>query len=265
MPRGLNPYDDAKLQGELWTPRTPAGQVIKLWFDALDMSTLTIDGSGNVSQWKDKSGNDNNSSQATAGSRPALRQSNGMLGKPSVFFNNKAMQGPFAYTGTTLTAFGVGTMATGSTNNARLFSVGQSGSLDWNNNSYFELNRTGNTNFAQVYRGGTGTASLAVTLDLPSIFVAIFDGSNYRIGVNGVYGANSANANAFNTVHCQLGLALGSGETWAGFINEVIFDTAPFTLRRLRLFEGYLAWKWGLQNNLAYDRPFKNRPPLTGD
>jgi hypothetical protein len=42
-----------------------------LWLDASDTSTITLDGSNNVSEWRDKSGNGRHSTQATALSRPA--------------------------------------------------------------------------------------------------------------------------------------------------------------------------------------------------
>lgn len=42
-----------------------------LWLDASDVSTITLDGSNNVSEWRDKSGNARHASQATVLSRPA--------------------------------------------------------------------------------------------------------------------------------------------------------------------------------------------------
>jgi hypothetical protein len=43
---------------------------LALWLDAADASTITLDGSNNVSEWRDKSGNARHATQATAGSRP---------------------------------------------------------------------------------------------------------------------------------------------------------------------------------------------------
>ena len=43
-----------------------------LWLDASDTSTFTLDGSNNVSQWRDKSGNARHVAQATPASRPSL-------------------------------------------------------------------------------------------------------------------------------------------------------------------------------------------------
>ena len=44
---------------------------LALWIDAADASTITLDGSGNVEQWNDKSGNGRNLTQATVLNRPA--------------------------------------------------------------------------------------------------------------------------------------------------------------------------------------------------
>lgn len=51
-----------------FAPTSIAGLV--LWLDASDASTVTLDGSNNVSQWNDKSGNARHATQATVLTRP---------------------------------------------------------------------------------------------------------------------------------------------------------------------------------------------------
>lgn len=52
---------------------TPADvSTLEFWVDASDLSTLTIDGSNNVSQWDDKSGNGNHATQGIAADQPLL-------------------------------------------------------------------------------------------------------------------------------------------------------------------------------------------------
>ncbi|HMJ52958.1 MAG TPA: hypothetical protein VK540_12805, partial [Polyangiaceae bacterium] len=46
-------------------------QGCQLWLDATDLSSITLDGSNNVSQWADKSGNAKHAVQATPANRPA--------------------------------------------------------------------------------------------------------------------------------------------------------------------------------------------------
>lgn len=61
-------------------PWTPEEITTSLWLDAADSDTLTLDGSNNVEQWGDKSGNEYHLSQNTAGERPSIQTG---------FLNNK--------------------------------------------------------------------------------------------------------------------------------------------------------------------------------
>ena len=56
---------------------------LALWIDASDASTITLDGSNNVEQWDDKSGNGRNLVQATVSLRPGYLAS-GINGLPAV-------------------------------------------------------------------------------------------------------------------------------------------------------------------------------------
>ncbi len=58
-----------------FSPSDIAG--LELWLDASDASTITVDGSNNVSQWNDKSGNSKNATQTTSSLRP-LSETNGV-------------------------------------------------------------------------------------------------------------------------------------------------------------------------------------------
>lgn len=57
---------------------TPAEITTELWLDAADSSTITQDGSGNVSQWDDKSGNARHAVQATSSLQPAAQTVDGL-------------------------------------------------------------------------------------------------------------------------------------------------------------------------------------------
>jgi hypothetical protein len=59
---------------------------LALWLDASDSSTITLDGSNNVSQWSDKSGNTRHATQATAGSRPGYAN-DAVNSMPSVVYS----------------------------------------------------------------------------------------------------------------------------------------------------------------------------------
>ena len=55
---------------------------LTLWLDATDTSTITLN-AGNVSQWRDKSGNGRHASQGTASAQP-LYQPSGLNGRPTI-------------------------------------------------------------------------------------------------------------------------------------------------------------------------------------
>lgn len=64
-----------------------------LWLDASDVSSLTMDGSNNVSQWNDKSGANNHATQATGSKKPVYtaNYSGGRAGLVSVRANDTSM------------------------------------------------------------------------------------------------------------------------------------------------------------------------------
>ena len=56
-----------------------------------------------------------------------------------------------------------------------------------------------------------------------------------------------------------------SGGSFKGYIGEVItYPSGLSNLDRQRI-EGYLAWKWGIQNNLPNNQPYKTAPPISLD
>lgn len=57
-----------------------------LWLDASDATSLTVDGSNKVSQWRDKSGNGNHAGQAT-GVNQATLTPNSLNSLPSIVFD----------------------------------------------------------------------------------------------------------------------------------------------------------------------------------
>ncbi|MFN8996607.1 MAG: hypothetical protein ACK5X3_23505, partial [Pseudomonadota bacterium] len=68
MPRGVSRYDEAQLQGRLWTPDLvrPA-----LWLDWADVSTISL--ATVISEGRAKSGNARHFTQSVSASQPAYR------------------------------------------------------------------------------------------------------------------------------------------------------------------------------------------------
>jgi hypothetical protein len=291
MPRGLDRYDEARLQQRLWTPAVlrPA-----LWLDASDLSTISI-GTG-VSEWRDKSGNGRHVSQGTGGTQPTLTQ-NGLNGLPVLSFNGSQYL-------TSISAASVWNFLH-NTNGSSIFAVWRAGNVADPNALYGLLGTSGlatanigfslfwddrvsstrNEKFAaQATRGVSGTSSLTnLSADLahppnnPTIISHIGDPGNATASARSAIRVNSASdiannvetsaASASNaSFTLQIGAAGNNAQPLVGYIAEIIVlpSAIPGSQQRRRV-EGYLAWKWGLQDRLPSATWFRDRPPLIGD
>ena len=246
MPRGLNPYDEAGfVQRRLWRPDVLRPSV---WFDAADLSTLTLV-SGNASEWRDKSGNERHVSQAITANRPTYAAL-GLNGRPTLDWgtasNNKTLVNITAfnnfspkrffvvadYDGPNPTTEYFGLIRPSFTSSIDFVAVMNINTLDWFTNAQFH--------------NGSPTATLNATPILEP-FVLV-------------------NNTACNTNRTTLNIGLDVGAAnrgWRGKISEVFaIDYVPSVAQR-QVAEGYLAWKWGIQLDARH--PFVNRPPLIGD
>lgn len=248
MPRGVGlnwMYDEAQLQGRLWTPDVLRTSI---WFDAADRSTLTLV-SGNASEWRDKSGNRRHVSQAMAANRPTYAES-GLNGRPTLDWGTDANSKTL-----------VNTTAFSNFNPKRFFAVADydgpnppteyfglirpnfTSSIDW----VAVMNINTLTWFTNTqFHNGSPTATLnAAPILHPFVLVNNTDCNTNRTTLN-------------------IGLDTGAANRgWRGKISEVIaIDYVPSVAER-NLTEGYLAWKRNIPLNASH--PFVNRPPLIGD
>ena len=56
-----------------------------------------------------------------------------------------------------------------------------------------------------------------------------------------------------------------SGGAFIGYVGEIIAYPSEISDLQRQQIEGYLAWKWGLQDNLPDSQPYKNAPPISLD
>ena len=247
MPRGTSRHDEAQLQRRLWTPNVLRPSV---WFDAADLSTLTLV-SNDASEWRDKSGNARHVSQATAARRPTYAVS-GLNGRPALDWgsaiNNKGFQN----------------LLVSNFNPTRYFIVADydgaepfneyAGLVSHNFTASTDLmmaNNVGSNWFspASCFHNGNPTA---VQVALPTI------SSPFVVASNFAHNTNRTNLFIGND-RFLTNLTRG----WRGKISEVFaIDYVPSVAERNRA-EGYLAWKWGIALDASH--PFVNRPPLIGD
>jgi hypothetical protein len=250
MPRGVGLnwiYDEARLQGRLWTPDALRPSV---WFDVADLSTLTLV-SGDASEWRDKSGNQRHVSQATADRRPTYAEY-GLNGRPTLDW------------GTAINNKGFLNTAVSNFNPTRYFIVADyEGPNPFNEYAGLVCHQfSGTTDVILTNNTGTGWyaggsffhngATSATSAALPTISQPFVVASNF-----------AHSANRLNLFIGNDRFLTGLSRGWRGKISEVFaINYVPSVAERNRA-EGYLAWKWGIALNASH--PFVNRPPLIGD
>jgi hypothetical protein len=286
MPRGINIYDEAKLQGRLWTPALvrPA-----LWLDAADLSTISV--ATGVSEWRDKSGNGRHFTQGTGGTQPTFT-ANGFNSIPVLSFNGSQW----------LTS--ISTAATWNflhnSNGSSVFAVWRAGNVSDPNAIYTLLgnNAAGSANrgfyiiyddrvsvprndvvLSQVSRGVTGQAAVnnvsaggVHPANAPVLLSLISDPNNGTaanrsfLRVNKSLTQANADTNAPVATDASFNLQIGaSGNNVAphvGLIAEIVILSSIANNTVRQQIEGHLAWKWGLTANLIDSHLFKNQPPL---
>jgi len=253
---------------KIWTPELID---INAWYDAADPNTITVVGTNQVSQWDDKSGNNNHLTQGNGTLQPYYTASDSVMGnKPSVY-----SLGVWKYLGQTnicptkrvyfIAYYGNGTLSTFSNhcaimadhnaNGVRLTGrAGSPGTTYWDgyrstaqNFDYYVtpgvVNKNGST-FNMVMAAGS---PIYPCLPMPATFWKITS----------------------STLHNLRWRLLGNQASYTywddGGIGEYIFTDGTEDLATQQKIEGYMMWKWGLQNNLPSDHPFKYRRPLLGD
>jgi hypothetical protein len=284
MPRGTNIYDEAQLQGRLWTPALvrPA-----LWLDAADLSTIST--ATGVSEWRDKSGNGRHFTQGTGGTQPTFT-ANGLNSIPVLSFNgSQYLTSPAAVSTWNFLH---------NTNGSSIFVVWKAGNIADPNAAYGLMGTNAATSanigtyiafddrasvprnngvLAQVSGGGSTSVSAASADNLmpantPVILSHIADPNNGTaanrsfVRVNKTLSQINTQLTAPSASNASFALQIGAlGNnvlTLTGYIAEIVVLASVASTAIRQQIEGHLAWKWGLRANIVDDHPFKNQPPL---
>jgi hypothetical protein len=237
--------DQASLPASLWNPSlmTSVG-----WYDADDSSTIT-ESAGAISQWDDKSGNDNHAVQGVGSKQPIYNASDPVFGgKPSIlgvlgdYLETPSMSINRMYL--TLYLDGVATAwpnhnAVVSGPSFRL--TGRVGDVHvWDgprDNKNFDFN-------GSTFRDGS---TVDVNYDPTGLPMA---GDIFRI-----------NAESTKTQVWRLMGNTQTYTTWHGGLAEVIFTDGSEDFNTQQKIEGYLAWKWGFVDKFPAEHPYKSAPP----
>lgn len=235
---------------------------LTIWLDASDVSTLTLSGT-NITQWRDKSGNGNT---ATAGNNPVyaantlnrlgtirLRASNDYFlvnnhltttDYPSLCYfivlNPSSTQPNTSYAGVL------------STDTAAAYGR----SLGFGGGSYQEEYYSNFLNITPYTAGSWAIVCLQFTTTAAA-----------TLRVNGVSYSGTASGTGTNTTNFKIG-SYNSTNGYADFnanfdVAEILVFGANLGLYQQQVIEGYLAWKWGLQNTLTSTHLYKTTFPAT--
>lgn len=242
---------------------TPAEIDTLLWLDASDSDTITED--TGVSEWADKSGNGNDVSQATAASQPTYDSTNqcvcfdgdddcltlasrmGLTANPDIMV--------FA-------VFDLVNLDTG-----RFFQVGGS-------YSSMACDVTATDGWAWRYNGGYEAYDDATDQDGTRVLVVYTrpSGGTYADGQFYLHGteqsaSGSSNPSSYPT-NTEESTYVGCGETTSGDQNTEInlyeLIVINGTENRQKV-EGYLAWRWGTNEELPTDHPYYDAAPTDAE
>lgn len=240
----------------------------QLWMDSSDSSSasMTLSGS-NVTQWRDKSGNGNNT---TAVSGTPNLTANAIGGKSAISMSGGYFTGPFATanTGTQVHAFAVLSINSAGTGLwPRPLSLGRPGVNDYaSSTTTFAIIRYSGTQAVAIGRNGQYLSVNFPTYDTPFLVQSSHNGPTEFMSVNGnltVSSLNTGQTGNFDITSYGLGVNTNTSDyfVWNGYYGEVIYYNVQLSTDNRQKIEGYLAWKWGLQGNLPVGHPYYSAAP----
>jgi hypothetical protein len=216
-------------------PRTIGG--LALWLDAADVSTISLDGSSNVEQWRDKSGFGRHAAQTTAANRPDYAGTRNGRSVVSFAGDPERMATASFTQNQPSTMFLVARWTNGAVGNSAGNAVDGVGS-----------------NRASIYRRVTnnwamfaGTELFGGTPDANwHVFVAAFNTTSSVLRVDASQLA-SGNAGSQNITQGLSIASIGAASFLIGNIAEIILYGGALSASPVSAVEKYLQNKWGLQ------------------
>jgi hypothetical protein len=245
-----------------FNPSTIAG--LNLWLDGQDSSSVEL--SDNlVSTWNDRSGDyseEYNNFSIFDGTITYAKPS-GINNRPAIYFETA----PSTYLYRTFNI--------APTNELSLFMIvyhvsneGGNSELFYSINpgyAYFDLfsNTNNPSGLLSINIGDTTQVSTDRDIRGSISLVDVIATSTADVYVNGTQ-TNNDIARGVLSLNNDIKWAI-SGGGFKGYIGEVItYPSGLSNIDRQRI-EGYLAWKWGIQNNLPTNQPYKTAPPIVLD
>jgi hypothetical protein len=242
---------------------TPLQLTLSGWYDASDETTIT-DSDGSVLQWDDKSTSGNDLGQID-GARQPTTGTRSLNGLNVLDFNDDVLTTtitPISLSSTGVTIFIVAKFEnlSGSTFRGGLEILPDG--LDINKGINFFNDR--NIDF-RARRGPSpfldGVFSPSDTDD--HVFGLSYSNTLSSIYLDGTKGTDSTGAKDRTVQNVYVGglQGLASVTNLDGYIAEVFIAPSILSDSDRQKSEGYLAHKWGLEDNLPVSHPYKSAPP----
>lgn len=240
---------------------SPADITTELWLDASDASTIT-ESLGLVSEWRDKSGSNNDAAQTVAASQP-------QTGVDTIGGNNAIT---FSKDFLVLDP----SVDFSQYKNQELFAVMQANN-DGTDKGFFTQFDGASNCFIHRYNGDTmkiaffaqtsgiqvvETPQSSLTSDL--IYSAYANSSEIAVKLSQATSYTTASIpQSLANATSQVGIGGRSNgiNTFNGKIGELVFVPNSLSSDDRYRMEGYLSWKWGLESLLPVGHPYKLSPP----
>lgn len=232
-------------QSRAFTPTDIPG--LALWLDASDAATITLDGSNNVSQWNDKSGNGRNFTQVTAMQRPS-RTLAGQNSLNVVTFDgadDNLLSSVGVLSLADVSCFVVASTNFGGFTGRSLIGCPQANGAHTDPFSRWSIFASNTGQFDSRWNGLPGTTAGAVLANSAKIIGLDTVAGKYYVDGTEVYSRTPATITYPNSVPCIIGKNGGGGEFWRGFVAEVLIYNKGLSAGERSQAETYLRSKWG--------------------
>ena len=236
---------------------------IQLWLDGADPAGTGVKpaNGATVATWVDKSGNGYN---ATGGVSPTYNTALGLVFNGSTQYLRLA-NGAIPFGDSNYSIYIVARFTNSSGGGAVLFAGA-------NNNGILFMQSTGSM-FRSDWAGSEGYNNLAFTLNQSFVTSSVYNNATPRtrstnlnassITISPNVARTQPNTGNFVGAFSVDGSNPAGGTLMEGYISEIIVYNVAHGTSQRQANESYLAWKWGLNNNLSTVHPYYASPYIS--
>ena len=243
---------------DLWTP---AQISTSIWLDAADASTITSS-SNLVSQWDDKSGNNNHLAQATASLQPLYNVNQVEFAVNENLFKN-SVANMLNSSGTT-SLFIVHDIIDPTTSSGNFTTILRNSSTEADptkRRPFMIYGKVGDTLGISNSSSSSPNITTASTKTGRSVISYTQSPTQATVFLDGTQQAQINNTPNTSTTSELFTLVNAADTNNTMVFSEVILVNDLVTLEVRQKIEGYLAWKWDLTASLPADHPYKTKAP----